>query len=329
MDNLNILMEKLEKRDKDTERVFFDYKDLTFSGGQGKLLQIGSEQYGLHDESFTALCRVLDVPKPFASRCDKDLQDQIFNNLIQKRSGTMFSMLAEENRVRSFLSPDYPYVSTFKVVETELNEYDGELEVGNYHLDDNVLEFVGFTPAFDQTIIDSPVRGGLRVVHSDAWTVFPRFDAYLYRVLCTNGLISPLEHRKFRVSGKSESEVLDQVREFVSIALQQIPAMFEGFLALEDLKVENFVSFIRKICLENKLPKKIREILIETSATPEFKSTVRGGIKTMYDVVNLLTYVASHNDSLSEAHREHLHSIAGSLTLTQSARCNSCGGAVE
>jgi len=326
---LGSLLEKLELRDKNTERVFFDFKDLSFVGGNQKALTLGSESYNLGDESFTTICRVLDIPKVFANRCDKPLQENIFNHLMSKREGTMFSMLTEGDRVRSFLSPQYPYVSSFKVVETELEQYGSELEVGNYHLDDNVLEFVAFTPEFDQNVIDSPVRGGIRIVHSDSWSVFPRFDAYLYRVLCTNGLISPLEHRKFRVSGKSEDDVLEQVKEFVTIALQQIPAMFDGFLALEGLKIENFTAMIRKICVENRLPKKIREILVETSVTPEFKATIRNNIHTMYDLVNLFTYVASHNTDLSEAHREHLHEIAGNMTLHQSTRCGSCGGSVE
>jgi hypothetical protein len=326
---LDELMVKLEERDTNTERVFFDFKDLSYEGGALKSLSLGSDKFKLSSDSFGNLCKILDVPKSFANRCDKSLQEQIFNHLFEKRKGTNSSLLTNKEAVRSFLSPEYPYVSSFKVVETEINQHDGEFEVGNYHLDSSVLEFVAFTPEFDQDVIDSPVRGGLRTVHADSWSVFPRFDTYLYRVICTNGALSPLSHRKFRVSGKSEDEILQQVKEFVTISLQQIPDMFNGFLALENSHVDNYRNLVRKVCLENKLPRKVRELIEDTASDPLFLSTIRGSINSMYDVVNLLTYVASHSQEISETHAEHLLSIAGNIMLHNSIRCVSCGGVVD
>lgn len=326
---INELLSKLEERDKNTERVTFAFKDAQFVGGPSNALSIGSDSYDLTDKSFKSLCDVLGIPKPFAKKLDIEGKNKIFNHLISRQKDYS-SFLFTDKKVRSFMDTSFPYVSTYKVVDAELSQHEGEFEVGNYRLDDDVLEYIAFTPEMDQTIIDSPVRGGLRTLHSDSWKVFPRFDTYIYRVICTNGAISPLSHKKFRVSGKSEFEILDQVRSFTQQSLEQIPQMFEGFLLLEKTEVDNAAHLIRRICSENKLPKKVADLLIESMENPWYQETVRGPIQSMYDVVNLITWVASHNsDELTESVREHLFAIGGNLMLHQSTRCNSCGGVVE
>jgi hypothetical protein len=328
---LGDLLTALEKRDKETKRVDFRFSDAKFDNKEKKVLKVGSDQLFLTPNSFDELCEVTEFPKPYAKRCPSELQKHNINFWMDKRGGTMHSALVEGDTIRTFMNPSYPYVSTHKVVDAAFSEHAEEFEVaGNWQVDDAAVEFITFTPEFDKQIVDSGVRGGLRFLHSDSWSLFPRFDTYIYRVLCTNGAVSPLEHKKFRVSGKSELEILTQVRSYVKTSLEQIPTMLEGFLESQNVVVDNFVALIGRICVENKLPKKLRDLLVNTAATPEFLSTIQGQkITTLHDIVNLFSYVASHSKSISAEHREHLASIAGNIMLHNSTRCVSCGGVVD
>jgi hypothetical protein len=240
----------------------------------------------------------------------------------------MWAGLFEENSLRSMMSPSYTYVPAsdiFQSVESCLTE---DIEIGNWSINGDVIEYVGFSPKYDTHIVDSPVRAGLRVLYSDAWSVFPRFDSYLCRIACMNSAITPISSKKFRVSGKSGSELIEQSKEYVTAAVQQIQPMIDGFAHLAEIEVTNFISLIGKICAENNLPKKLKNLIIESVDHQQFKATVSGEMRTMYDVINLLTWVASHAD-ITDAHREHLFAIAGSAMVHNTTRCDSCGGSID
>jgi hypothetical protein len=325
------LMSRLETLHLQTERKFFHFGAVNFQNDSDKKILSGPElsDVQVSPEAFETLCGLLDIPFVYAKRCPSDLQETMVNYWLKKRSDTMQSVLLTENKIRAFMSPNYPYVSMLKIVDGITDLLPEDFLLGNYNLNGKFLEAQIFSPEYNQHVVDSEVRGGMKMVFSDSWTVAPRFDTYLYRVLCLNGMVSPLEARKFRISGKGEDEILEQVREFVKISLEHIPNMYHGFLALEQEQVHNFISLLRKICKENKLPKKIADLLIETADSPEFKSTIRNRINSMYDIVNLLTYVGTHNHVISEQHREHLMEIAGNITLKGDTRCTSCGSSIS
>jgi len=182
---------------------------------------------------------------------------------------------------------------------------------------------------FDTDIVDSPVKAGIRLLYSDSWRVYPKFDAYLCRIQCFNSSICPIVERKFRVSKKSEEDILDQAESFLEDAIANIQPMIDGFKRLVDEKVDQWVAVIQKICAENRLPKKLADQIIALANNAQFLATVScKEIKTMYDIVNLLTYYASHHPEVSDAHREHIFHIAGNIMVHNDHRCTSCGGRV-
>ena len=329
MADTTALLERLENLDKETHREFFQLKDLEFvNNEEGKNIRIGDNMVGLSKDSFSSLCNTLEIPALYANRCPAEEQSRMVNYWLRQRKDIMHSALITDGKVRTFMESNYTYVPTNKIINTVLNMIPDDFIVGNYSLKPDALEAQIFTPEFTQHVVDSEIRGGLRIVYSDSWAMTPKFDTYLYRVMCTNGLVSPLAGKKFRIAGKSEEELLSQVREYIKTSLEQMPTMFQGFLDLEEQKVENWIATVRKIILENKLPKKLADILIMTADTVEFKMTIRGRIESMHDIVNLITYVGTHNREISDAHREALMEIAGHMTVHSAARCYGCGSKV-
>jgi hypothetical protein len=322
---MTTVQEYLSDRDSATTHNRFMLSEMKYESGA---VIYNDEKYLLTENASEQLCDLLGVPKAYADRCPEELKATTLNYWLNLRGEMMWAGLFEENKLRSLMSPSYAYVPSLQIFDAVQECLPEEMEVANWNINGDVLEYVGFSPQYDTHIVDSPVRAGLRVLYSDAWSVFPKFDSYLCRIACFNSAITPISSKKFRVSGKSSGELVEQSREYVREAITQIQPMLDGFAHLAEVEVTNFISLIGKICAENGLPKKLRTLIIESVDNQQFKATVSGEMRTMYDVINLLTWVASHAN-VTDAHREHLFAIAGSAMVHNTTRCDSCGGAVE
>lgn len=292
-------------------------------------VEVSGKAHGITDSGIDSLLEVLDIPKPYAKKCPDDFLVQTINFWVGQRKDIHWSMLAEDNDIRAFMKPEYPYISTYEVWKEVTAALGSDFEVRNKVVRDDVVEVVALTDKFDTKVVDSIVQGGMKFIFSDSWSVFPSFDTYLYRLVCSNGMTSPVKGNKLRVSGKSRGEIISVAKDFISKSVLQIPAMIEGLQSLADHEVSNVAATLKKICLENRLPNKIYIMLMEWSQKQDFLATIPdGNITTMHDIINLITYVASHNRDITEDHREHLFNIGGSAALHQTTRCVSCGSTV-
>lgn len=324
------ILSTLESRKANSKYESFKLDEAKFvSADDDSFLEIGHDQWQLTDSSFGQLCNVVEVPKLYAKRCDSEFLATTMNHWLTAASGINYGALVEEDKIRSFIDPKYTYVPTLDVVNTVLGAAGNTFRVENGHVQDDVTELVIMTDELTQEVLGSEVRGGIRVVYSDSWNVFPKFDTYLYRLICSNGMMAPLSHTKFRVSGKSSKEILTNIDKYASNSLERLNDMLDGFVHLQEQKIDKTNTTIKRICNENKLPKKVSRILIDWSEKPEFLATIRNSrISDMHDLVNLFTYVGSHNFALTDEVRERLMTIGGHAALYNTTRCTSCGGVV-
>lgn len=317
----------LKQRDDSTRRINFQFSNLEL--GDRKTIIVNGSEYGLTERGLESMVETLDIPKPYANRCPDDFLVDTVNYWSRKRNDSQWSALVDNGNVRAFMKPDYPYVSAYDIWSQIENHLGSDFQVRNKVINDDLVEVIALTEKHEAKVIDSPVQGGIRFLFSDSWKTFPKFDTYLYRLICTNGMVSPVQQGKFRVSGKSRDEVLSETKEFVLRSVDQIPKMIEGFAILAEDEISNISLALKKICNENGLPNKIYNMLMEWSTKPDFLATVPNHeISDMYGIINLITYVASHNTDLSESHREHLFAIGGNAALNHTTRCGSCGGSV-
>lgn len=323
------IMDQLAELDQNTMRKHFKVGDLRYtSGAKHGVVSHGDDRYELNESSFKQLCELFGLPHLYASRCPNDLREYTINYWLKAQGDSQHSALITNGDVRSFMNPTYSYVPTIEVFTKMFDVIGDNYTIANSHLDEEAFEVVLFDNRHDRTVVNSPVHAGLRMLFSDSWSVFPKFDAYLCRIECLNAAFAPLSSKKFRVAGHSRQEVLDQAEEFATESVARIPDMIDGFAALVDQPVDHPLQVIRKICAENRLPKKIVDLLLETILDPVYRSTLPGGeVESMHDIVNLFTFVATHKSAhLPEIHREHLFEISGSIMLYNQTRCVSCGG---
>lgn len=322
------LKESLLARKNDTELTSFSFKDSKIEAvGEDKVsMVIDGSDYSLSNSAFTQICNHLNIPTAYAKRIDKELFDYTFDHLGANNEG-FGAALVVGDKIRAFTDPGRPYVPAYDVVATLEDTFDGDYDLKYVKLGDSKVSFSILPNEYQEAIDGSNLFGGLRVSYSDAWEVFPSLDAYIWRELCSNGMIDQLDGHKFRVNGKTEEQILEQISGFAALSLEKIPALFENFEKLLEEEVTDYKKIISRICVEHKLPTKVKDRLLYYAEDPNYLITISGQeITNMHDIVNLLTYVGTHDvEKTSDDNRERLLAIAGSLTLSHDDRCGSCG----
>lgn len=329
----------LAKRDSETESVPFQFGDASFSKGDGlyPVMNIGDEtSLLLTPVAFRQMAGELEIPVPFGKRIDDELFETVFNYQAQRGHNKAGEELATEfrnalvvdGRVRSFAKPENPYVSSAAFFNALENAFDGDYDLKYVSVNDDKMSFSMLPHEYRNAIDGSNLFGGVKTVFSESWSVFPQLDAYIWRELCSNGMIDTLDGHKFRVSGKNEDQILAQVDSFARLSLEKLPELFENFEKLLGENVADYKKMIARIATEYRLPNKVKDRLLFWAEQPEFLITISNQeISNMHDIVNLITYAASHDSppSLSEDNAATLMGIAGSITLKHEERCGSCG----
>lgn len=328
----------LREREENTESIPFVFENVSFRAGENNaaLVTIEDDDYLLTDVAFRQIAETLEIPVPFAKRIDEELFDTVFNHQAQNgkaKNGDTISeqfrnALVVDGRVRSIAKPDNPYVPANAVFTVLEDAFEGDYDLKYLSVSDDKMSFSMLPHEYRNAIDGADLFGGLKVVFSESWSVFPQFDAYIWRELCANGMIDTLQGHKFRVSGKNEQQILEQVDAFAKLSIAKLPELYENFEKLLTESVGDYKKLIFRLCQEYKLPNKVRERLLFWAEQPEFLITISNQkIENMHDIVNLVTYAASHDTppTMSPENAAVLMAIAGSITQKHDDRCGSCG----
>lgn len=327
----NTLVETLKERYEGSKHHVFRWADSEFFYNENRLpgIRFNGEEYLLPSHAFRGLCNALDIPVPYASRIPEDLVVTNVNYFLSHAGEASYAAVTTHGDVRGFMRPEYPFIPAYKIF-AEIEGVVGHPYDLKYVKDQSeVLSYVILPEEYMEPIDGSNVYGGLRVVYSETWNAAPRFDAFIWRELCSNGMIEPIKSRKFRINGSSEPVILRQVREFAETSLEKLPGMIDSFKKLLEEQVADWRKVLDKICIEYKIPNKVKKRLIFFADQPEFLYTISGEeITNMHDLVNLLTFVGTHDLELTDDNREYLLEVAASITMAHDDRCGSCGSVV-
>lgn len=318
--------DKLKTRSDNTSHVAFQLGDVQFSSGRNPKVNIAGEDYALTDGAFRQMAEEMAIPVPYARRIPDELLSYTMNYFLKSNKNNHLSALVEDGYLRSFMKVNTPYVSNYDMFEAVKEAAGEEYQLKYAKMSDSKVSFSILPEKFLESIDGSNLYGGIKIVYSDAWDVHPSIDSYIWRELCANGMINEIEKKKFRVTGSSHDDVIRQIRDFSRIAIEKIPDLFENFNSLLTEVVGDYVKTVRMIVLEYKLPNKVFNRLMFWASSPDFLETITDGkIKNMHDVVNLITYVGSHDSELTDDIRQRLLEIGGNLTINHHERCGTCG----
>jgi len=332
-DVITELRDYLNARSEKTEHVAFQFGDAKFFAPtpdhQADGLILGGENLPMTSGAFRQLSEVLNVPVPYAQRIPDDLLDHTMNYMLDSRKENYYAALVEDNVIRSFMPTTNPYVSGLEFFEAIEDAFDGDYDLKYVKINDVQMSFSVLPNQFKNAIDGSNLFGGLNVKFSDSWNVFPSLDTYIWRELCSNGMIDTLKSRRFRIKNSSSKEVLNQVSEFARLSLGALDDLFDQYQALLEEPVVDYVRMVSRLCLEHKIASKVKERILFWAEQDVFLDTISDRkITNMHDIVNLFTFVGSHDLELTDDVRDMLLAIGGSITMSHNDRCGSCGTSI-
>jgi hypothetical protein len=329
MPNTTSFEDKLRNRSENTTHLDFQLGDVAFKAGKYPAVTILGNDYALTDGAFRQIAEEMSIPVPYARRIPDDLLAYTVNYFLKDNKNNHLAALTEGDHLRSFMRVNTPYVSNTEMLDAIKDTVGEDYDLKYVKMTDTKTSFSILPAQYRESIDGSNLYGGIKVVYSDSWNVHPTIDSYIWRELCANGMINELEKKKFRVTGSSHDDVLRQIRDFSRVAIEKIPELFDNFNSLLTEQVADYVKTIRMIVLEYKLPNKVLNRLLFWAVNADFLSTISGEkIKNMHDIVNLITYVGSHDSELTDDVRRRLLEIGGNLTLGHHERCGACGSSV-
>ena len=240
----------------------------------------------------------LRVPYSYLSRCPEDLQARNLNYWIEeeyKHRETFFCRF-DANRLRAVFTERYTATDHMEVLTKILETgFDPAAEI-QFALDDQmmVLKMPEYDKAFYLAQQDKIVPG-ISIANSEVGILSLCIEAFYYRLICTNGLISrtAVDARYKHISRKAMDEFPDIMRGVIS----QSQRGHDRFRISAETPVDNPESSIDSFARQFQITLKEAQIVKEAFYLEQ-------GPATMFHVINAFTRAAQDGRlSASDAYR--------------------------
>jgi hypothetical protein len=250
----------------------------------------------------------LRIPHSYLVRCTAELQAGNLNAWMEKeveRRETLFCRFNGDN-LRAVFTDRYKAIDHMEIL-SKMVEYgfNPDTEV-HYSLDQEilVLKVPDFTRAFGFGEKDRIVPG-ISVANSEVGILAFSIEAYFYRLICSNGLISTVSvaSRFKHVSRRALDEFPDILRRVV----YESEHSQRRFEISTQTRLDNPLSTIGSFAKQFQLTKK------ETEAVTHAWETEQGF--TMFHVINAYTR-AAHDGDLTAEESYRLERIGGMILST-------------
>ncbi len=151
----------------------------------------------------------LNIPYPYLKRCPVDIQAQNLNHWIKKERNDALFFRFDADTVRAVFTPKYKPVDNIPVIKRILSlGYSADAEVScSLDKDFMSLSIMNDSNSFD--IDGDEFRPGISVSNSEVGLSSVSIAAFIYRLVCTNGLIQKNKNgSSFR---HVSSRILDEI----------------------------------------------------------------------------------------------------------------------
>ena len=336
MENLIQLTERVEETygSLPSYEVSSEKISLTDAG----CLDTGKNQFPVLFESLDQLADKAHIPTHFFRKLPPDLQATLFNRCWQgvisdgRIPRRMRVNLNAASQVIGFDDPRLLRISLVKLMEAIQSSLPRELSpeqigVARFDSTPHRLWISCFSPAVEgQPQPGDIVNGGVDVVHYLSGDKGCQIFCYLRRLRCKNGLVVHVcqEDRQLRArrlaNGRfDEADMLVQIQRLLNEAWAQLPAKLqaiEGLLHKDRMPIEYLRQHRTRFSLNDRMLNAIERAL----HADEFDPT-----GTQYDILNALSRVATHNETLTFRQRRTLNRMAGEFSQQTAHRCEKCG----
>jgi hypothetical protein len=280
---------------------------------EDKLL-INGEPYAVRQSGLRGLLNHIKMPYSYASNIPTDLFYDSVNRLCKTYGDFEIMVRTQDKEVRAILSPNYIPLDSYDLV-ARLKQRPSGLKPAriNYDGDNLTVQLVTEAEVSAQKVGDVS-KVGVSLETSDI-NLYPlSANAYLFRLICTNGAILPstlgggVSFMQKNVNPETVWGMFDEGYQRILEKMAQIDNAF--LIRLENKKVDasNFIKVKNKLT-EFAGGRKINDVLRKM----EEDVLERGSEVSVYDIYNTVT--ESARDSVSLYAAQNLEKAAGELLM--------------
>lgn len=214
----------------------------------------------LNDHSLTQLLNRLKIPKEFYDRCPVGLKSQNVNWFVQNHGydKSLLVRAQDDGVIRALLTGDYERFDHLELLEL-LRPFVTDDAVLRWKARDDMVMHLSFTypNTATEVKVGDVVETGLHISNSEVGVRSVTIAAYVYRLACRNGAISPGDGGGvFRLRHTGDGDLM---RSSVQSAMTQVFLSAKGIVermkkAITEV-VANPENRIRELSSENRLTK--------------------------------------------------------------------------
>jgi antibiotic biosynthesis monooxygenase (ABM) superfamily enzyme len=261
------------------------------------------------------VCR---IPTPYAKRCPPELLSQHVNYWLGEAEELKASFSRNgSNLLLGFTNSNYDPISNMPLLQVL------ERTVGN------VSEYRNVQHSPKKTTVDvvsqrtsepqlgDSVAWGLQFTNSLIGRHLPEIDLVNYRLVCTNGMVSSDVMFRYRHHRGENADILDWAEEIAARAWEEADRKQEEMNRSAQIPVsESMLEAVPGLLKWLDVPVKVRKYVMNqiSMEKPE----------TLWDLVNVITWIATHDSRIDNASIQRMLSIVGSKLMMDFSVCDHC-----
>lgn len=305
------------------------------NGGHVHLESTG-EKYDLDEVAERSLCRFLGVPFTYIEKCAGALKAVNLNHWLGKKyESDVMVRISAEDEIEEFYAPNRIVLPPDGIAEVVAHLFRPTDRIAHFYndgaalfldvVDDQLSTTVDPNGILDRKLDELPEIGdithaGVRfAIPADLKKTPPSVEAYLHRLVCTNGMTNTESLAKVKVKGQTVDDVLENLELQAKDILGTLPDLLTDYRRSAKVEVPgNALALIRQVGEEQRLPKPI------INKAMDYASGYLDKTWTVYDVVNVFSRIAN-NTSWNTARK--LQGLAGDMSTSAEAwvrRCTAC-----
>ena len=292
--------------------------DVEFRGNEERLsVGVKGEEYELTEEAFNLASRSIGLSRAYIEKSPLSLMFQNLNYWYGGGLTRKMRFLVKDRRVVSISPNLVEIVSNMELLEAVEEELGQDNILGYYRPSTN-LNYSRFSVVGGKNVElaeGDRFYGGVQVQNSIMGEHTLEISPYVFRQWCSNGAISARHLRKW-----SRRDEVGSLRPWVGESVREawgaLDEEFEKIGNLASIRVDgNLETVLRSMFHDYGIPRKIQE---EISQRAEVDKP-----KTMYDIYNIVTRIATHNPDLKPIASRRMQ-LVGGLVVRNGERCSTC-----
>ena len=308
--------------------------DLRF---QDDRLIAGGQSFQIDDRALTKLCETVGAPPAYIHKLPPGNRAELIQYHLRHgdylqpgQTAESAAIIAHEGKFVSICRSDLVQLRAAEVVDA-ISEGIGtaadNVELHHLQTDDHCFECDVVSPAVaDEVSSGDTLRGGLRIAYSPIDSFATRIEAYVLRLVCSNGMVrrecvgrtSISRTRRLSASRPhARSLEYEQVRKLAAQTWQGLAGNLSAIKSLRQERAhvpELLARFLHQARMHSQATLRLLEAAWESEGREE----------TAYAAMNALTSVATHRTELSGLQRRSLAALAGVLAHRSTHICPQC-----